>query len=78
MFEELRTKLKGHGIKPAHINVRGLLSKMNDVTILLQESRIDILGITESHLDKSVDDSVIKIDGHGPKGVIETNMEEAA
>ena len=40
---------------------------MNDVTILLQESRIDILVITESHLDKSVDDSVIKIDGYGQK-----------
>ena len=65
MFEELRTKLKGHGIKLAHINVRGLLSKMNDVAILLQESRIDILVITESHLDKSVGDSVMKIDGYG-------------
>eukprot|EP00112_Aurelia_sp_Birch-Aquarium-sp1_P014094 Seg3016.2 transcript_id=Seg3016.2/GoldUCD/mRNA.D3Y31 product="hypothetical protein" protein_id=Seg3016.2/GoldUCD/D3Y31 len=67
MFEELRTKLKGHGIKVAHINIRGLLSKMDDVTILLQESRLDILVITESHLDKSVGDNVIKIDGYGLK-----------
>ena len=40
---------------------------MNDVTILLQESEIDILVITESHLDKLVGDCVIKIYGYGLK-----------
>ena len=35
VFEALRTKLKGHGIKLAHINIRGLVSKMIDAAILL-------------------------------------------
>ena len=69
MFEELRNSLgsKGRGIRIAHLNVRGLLSKFNEIILLIKESNMDILMITESHLDRTVPDEQIAIDGFGLK-----------
>ena len=52
MFEELRNSLgsKAKGIRIAHLNVRGLLSKLKEITLLIKESCIDILATTEPHL----------------------------
>ena len=64
MYEDLRTTLGNSGLKLAHINIRGLLSKLNEITLLLEESNIDILAITETHLDKSIGNKTVNIDGY--------------
>ena len=64
MFKDFREQMKGPGIKLCHINVRGLQSKLTEVTLLVQESKLDILVVTESHLDKSISDDTIKIEGY--------------
>ena len=64
MYENLRTALGKAGLKLAHINIRGLLGKFNEITLLLEESNIDILAITENHLDRSVQNETVKIAGY--------------
>ena len=61
MCENMRTKLRKAGLKLAHINVRDLLGKFNEITLLLEESNIDILAVTETHLDRSVRNETVKI-----------------
>ena len=61
MYENLSTTLGKAGLKLAHINVRGLLGKFNEITLLLEESNIDILAITKIHLDRSVRNETVKI-----------------
>ena len=63
MFKDFREQMKGPDIKLCHINVRGPLSKLTEVTLLVQESKLDILVVTGSHLDKSISDDTIKIEG---------------
>ena len=46
----------------AHINCRGLLGKLTEITLILQETKIDILGITETHLSNKIKDEEIRID----------------
>ena len=64
MFESLRTKLGKAGLKLVHINVRVLLGKFSEITLLLEESNIDILAITETHLDRSMQNGTVKIRGY--------------
>ena len=63
MFSDIKEQLRGNGIKIVHINVRGLMSKLTDVTLLIQEPKLDILVVTETHLDSSISDDTIKIEG---------------
>ena len=60
MFKDIREQMKGNGIKLCHINVRGLLRKLTEVTLLARDSKLDILAVTESHLDKSISDDTIR------------------
>ena len=47
----------------AHINVNGLYNKIEEVRILLEETKFNLLAITESHLDKDLhNDTEIRID----------------
>lgn len=39
----------------AHLKLNGLLNKMSEIRFLLQEMRFDILGQTETHLNKHTD-----------------------
>ena len=48
----------------AHLNINGLLSKLDFVKIMLSESKLDIFAISESKLDASIHDNEIKIDGY--------------
>ena len=48
----------------AHLNINGLLSKLDFIKIMLSESKFDIFAISESKLDASIHDNEIKIDGY--------------
>ena len=48
----------------AHINCSGLFGKLTEITLILQETKTDILGITETHLSDKIKDEEIRIDGY--------------
>ena len=60
-FEELKTKTGNRGVKIAHINVNGLLSKLPQIEIFLLECNLDVLAITETHLSSKTKDHEIAI-----------------
>ena len=60
-FEELKTKIGNRGVKIAHINVNGLLSKLPQIELLLLECNLDVLAITETHLSSKTKDHEIAI-----------------
>ena len=48
----------------AHINIDGLLHKMAEIRNFPFTTKVDILAITETHLDLSIDRKHIEIDGY--------------
>ena len=64
MYDNFRTTLKGKRVKIAHINCRGVRSKLTDIILLLKTCSIDILGITETHLNEKIADDEIYIEGY--------------
>ena len=61
MFDTLNGLMNFKGLKVAHINCRGLVSKITEITLLLEQCKMDILGITETHLNKNVKDEEVNI-----------------
>ena len=53
------------GLKVAHINVSGLFYKLHEIKLLLQETRLDVLAITETHLHKHIENDQLEIEGYG-------------
>ena len=51
-------------MKVGHLNVNGLVGKISEIRYLLRETKFDIFGITESHLDKDVMNEDIFVDGY--------------
>ena len=49
------------GLKIAHLNVNGLFRKIDDVRILVNRTKLDILSISESKLCNDISDVEIKI-----------------
>ena len=49
------------GLKCCHLNVNGLFSKLDEIKLLLFETKIDILAISESHLNSEILDYEISI-----------------
>ena len=39
MYHDLRETVKGQGVEVAHINIRGLLNKVDEIRVLLQECK---------------------------------------
>ena len=51
-------------IRVAHLNCRSLLSAIDDVRRLIVIEGIDILALTETWLDESIDDSEVSLAGY--------------
>ena len=47
-----------------HANINSLLPKIEEISEILRETNISLLGITESKLDNSISDSEIAIEGY--------------
>ena len=43
-----------NGLCRAHININGLYNKLDEIRLLLQESKFDLLAITETHLSEEI------------------------
>lgn len=63
-YSTLQAETNIKGLKVAHINCCGLFGKLTEIKLLLQESKIHILGITETHLSDKFKDEEIRIDGY--------------
>ena len=50
-------------LKIAHINCCGLLGKLNEIKLLVGNSDIDVLGLTETHLKPQIKNEEISING---------------
>ena len=48
----------------AHINVRSLRNKLDEIKILLKVCRLDVLSITESHLDEKIANQQLNIENY--------------
>ena len=64
MCSELKENLNIKGLKAAQINVNGFYNKLNKIKFLLQETKIDVLAITETHLHKDINNDQLQIKGY--------------
>ena len=66
LYLQLNSYLKNRGLKVLHLNVNGLLAKIDQIRLLLTKTGCNthILQISESHLDDSVPDSLIDVYGY--------------
>ena len=51
-------------LKIAHLNVRGLRKKVDELRILLKLCRFDVFGVTETHLNSEIIDGEIDIEDY--------------
>jgi len=64
-FKELSEEFKStHGIPIAHLNINGLLKKIHQVRVLVEETKLGILAISETHLSSEISDDDIKIENY--------------
>ena len=59
---EALNKLRGVSI--ACFNIRGLISKKDEIALLLNRSKLDVLILCETFLTAKIDDSEIQVDGY--------------
>ena len=52
------------GLKIGCLNIRGLLSKIDELKMILDECKFDIMGVRETFIDSNVADYEISIDGY--------------
>ena len=62
-FIDLKCKIR-KGLKIAHLNIQGLIHKVDEVNLLLNDNDIDVFCINETWLSNDNDDSEIEIDGY--------------
>ena len=48
----------------AHLNIRSLRNKVDEVRLLLRVCKFDILAITETHLDKGISNRQLQVDNY--------------
>ena len=55
---------KLRGVKLAYYNIRGLINKKDEISILIKRSHLDLLILSESFLTARIDDSEIEVQGY--------------
>jgi len=61
---DLNPNLRKSGMKFAHVNIVTLPGHSADVDVLLEETNLDLLGLTEMRLDSTIPDSQICPEGY--------------
>ena len=66
LYDDVKTFLQARGLKIFHQNVNGLVRKIDIVDHLLKETsgKIDILGISETHLNSDIMQEEVKVNGY--------------
>lgn len=52
------------GLRIAHINVRSLRNKVHELSTLIKSENINVLAVSETHLDQSITDMGVAIPGY--------------
>lgn len=52
------------GFSVAHLNIRSIKSKINELTLVLRNTAYDVLTISETWLHSRIDSSIIAINGY--------------
>ena len=60
----LKSFTRKRGFKILHQNINGIGSKMDSVKILLGKKNIHVFGFTESHINASITDEEVSVDGY--------------
>ena len=64
-FAELSKDIKKYrGLSIAHININRLYPKLSQIKVLLEETSIDILAISETHQHSGISDDEVKIENY--------------
>jgi len=64
-YKELRSTIGSKGLKCGHININGLLEKIEEIRLLIKSTcLLDILAVTESHLDENDEDKEVKVENY--------------
>ena len=61
--EQLKILSSLKGCKIAHLNILSLLKNIDELKLMLKNSSIDILTLSETHLDNNITDGSISIEG---------------
>ena len=64
LYKEIMAKIDYKGLKIAHLNVRGIVNKIGEIRLLLLESKLDVLAITETHLKGDINSSEMSVYGY--------------
>ena len=67
VFKALKEELKCKGLSIGHANIRGLCKHLNEVKILLENTPLDVLALTETHLNSNISHNELRIDGYSIK-----------
>ena len=75
VFKALKEELKCKGLSIGHSDVRGLCKHLNEVKILLENTPLDVLALTQTHLNSNISDNELRIDGYSNKRKDRINRE---
>ena len=64
IYDGLRNKIKRSGLKVSQINVNGLFNRMAQISFLLHETRLEILGISKTHMNGDIKDELMNVEGY--------------
>ena len=64
LYQEIKDRINGSGISVGHVNIRGLVKNLNELRILLNHAKFDVIGITETHLTEDVDSKEVHVEGY--------------
>jgi len=57
LMRMVKAKTLKNALSCAYINVNGLCKKLDEIKILLNETKFDVLPITDTHLSKNYEDT---------------------
>lgn len=63
--KSLNKKICKHkGLNMMHVNCRSLLPKLEEISLLIKQTNVDVMCITETWLDEHISNDVINVDGY--------------
>jgi len=61
---DLDSIINKSGLKMLHININGLLGKLDFVKIIAERTKFDVLSVNETKIDEDIDDEDISLQGY--------------
>lgn len=61
---QISNDVKASNLNIAQLNIRSLRNKVDEVRIILSSCKFDILALTETHLDSTISNGQLQVDGY--------------